>query len=104
MVTCNETMAVPPRHDDRRAQEREIQEYLRSSADVKRATAERCAPAVAEAARLLCAAIAGRGRILLCGNGGSAADCQHMAAEFVSRLTADFARPAIAAIALTTDT
>ena len=42
--------------------------------------------------------------MLLGGNGGSAADCQHMAAEFVSRLTKDFERPALPAIALTTDT
>jgi D-sedoheptulose 7-phosphate isomerase len=46
-----------------------------------------------------------RGRkLLLCGNGGSAADCQHMAAEFVSRLHRDVERPALPAIALTTDT
>lgn len=43
-------------------------------------------------------------KVLLCGNGGSAADCQHVAAEFVSRLTKDFDRPALPAIALTTDT
>lgn len=42
------------------------------------------------------------GKVLLCGNGGSAADCQHLAAEFVGRFLRD--RPALAAIALTTDT
>src|ERR1035437_3915907 len=42
-------------------------------------------------------------RLLLCGNGGSAADCQHIAAEFVSRLERDFDRAALPAIALTTD-
>jgi D-sedoheptulose 7-phosphate isomerase len=42
------------------------------------------------------------GKVLLCGNGGSAADSQHIAAEFVSRFLFD--RPAMAAIALTTDT
>ncbi len=42
------------------------------------------------------------GKILLCGNGGSAADCQHLAAEFVSRFQME--RPALSAIALTTDT
>ena len=42
------------------------------------------------------------GKILLAGNGGSAADAQHLAAELVSRLCYD--RPALAAIALTTDT
>lgn len=42
------------------------------------------------------------GKILLAGNGGSAADCQHIAGEFVSRF--EFDRPGLAAIALTTDT
>ncbi len=41
-------------------------------------------------------------KILLCGNGGSAADCQHMAAEFVNRFLLE--RPALAAMALATDT
>ena len=44
------------------------------------------------------------GKVLLCGNGGSAADCQHMATEFVSRLSKEFERPGLPAIALTTDT
>ena len=44
------------------------------------------------------------GKVLLCGNGGSAADCQHIAAEFVSVLNQSFLRPGLAAIALTTDT
>ncbi len=44
---------------------------------------------------------AGR-KLMVCGNGGSAADAQHLVAEFVSRLTID--RPALRAIALTTDT
>jgi D-sedoheptulose 7-phosphate isomerase len=42
------------------------------------------------------------GKLLLCGNGGSAADCQHIAAEFVVRY--ELKRKALAAIALTTDT
>ncbi len=44
------------------------------------------------------------GKLMICGNGGSAADSQHVAAELTSRLTKDFERPGIAAIALTTDT
>jgi D-sedoheptulose 7-phosphate isomerase len=48
--------------------------------------------------------VAKGGKIMLCGNGGSAADSQHMAAEFTSRLRASLERPPIAAIALTTDT
>jgi D-sedoheptulose 7-phosphate isomerase len=43
-------------------------------------------------------------KILLCGNGGSAADAQHIAAEFVSVLRPGFLRPGLGAIALTTDT
>jgi D-sedoheptulose 7-phosphate isomerase len=78
--------------------------HLRVSAEVKNKTAEACAADMARAAELIAGAVADGAKILLCGNGGSAADCQHMAAEFVSRLTADFVRPGIAAIALTTDT
>lgn len=44
------------------------------------------------------------GKILFCGNGGSAADSQHLAAELVVRLRSSFPRPAIPAIALTVDT
>jgi D-sedoheptulose 7-phosphate isomerase len=48
-------------------------------------------------------ALRGGGKILLCGNGGSAGDAQHLATEFVSTLTVDRRRDAIPAIALTTD-
>jgi D-sedoheptulose 7-phosphate isomerase len=44
------------------------------------------------------------GKIMFCGNGGSAADSQHLAAELVVRLRSSFNRPAIPAIALTVDT
>jgi D-sedoheptulose 7-phosphate isomerase len=81
-----------------------VRAHLRASADVKNKTAESCASEIARAAAAIAESIAGGGKILLCGNGGSAADCQHMAAEFVSRLSSDFLRPGIAAIALTTDT
>ena len=81
-----------------------VRTHLAASADVQRLAAEHCAQDVVDASRLMAASVKAGGKILLCGNGGSAADCQHVAAEFVSRLTADFVRPAIAAIALTTDT
>jgi D-sedoheptulose 7-phosphate isomerase len=74
------------------------------SAEVKLLAAEHCAAAVVAAANLAAGSLAQGGRLLLCGNGGSAADCQHIAAEFVSTLSQDFLRPALAAIALTTDT
>lgn len=57
---------------------------------------------VAAAARLLAGALKGGGKILLFGNGGSAADAQHLAAEFVNRFQIE--RPPLAALALTTDT
>jgi D-sedoheptulose 7-phosphate isomerase len=81
-----------------------VREHMRNSAEVKTKTADACAADIVHAATIIAGAIRSGGKILLCGNGGSAADCQHMAAEFVSRLTADFVRPGIPAIALTTDT
>ena len=56
---------------------------------------------VVEAARRMAVAVARGGKILLAGNGGSAADAQHWAAEFVNRFLMD--RPPLPAIALTTD-
>lgn len=55
------------------------------------------------AAFLIADSIKAGGKLMLCGNGGSAADCQHMAAEFVCRLTGERERPALPALALTTD-
>jgi phosphoheptose isomerase len=81
-----------------------VQAHMLGSAEVKREVAEKCANSILAAARLIVGTFRMGGKVLLCGNGGSAADCQHMAAEFVSRLTKDFERPALPAIALTTDT
>jgi len=78
--------------------------HLRASAEVKCTTAEVCSSEITRAAEVIANAIAAGGKVLRCGNGGSAADCQHMAAELVSRLTSDFVRPGMPAIALTTDT
>ena len=57
---------------------------------------------VAAAARLLAGTLQEGGKVLLFGNGGSAADAQHLAAEFVNRFRIE--RPPLAALALTTDT
>jgi D-sedoheptulose 7-phosphate isomerase len=81
-----------------------VQRSLQRSADLKRQTAISCAEAVAEAARLIADTFQAGGKVLLCGNGGSAADCQHVAAEFVSRFRREVERRALPAIALTTDT
>jgi D-sedoheptulose 7-phosphate isomerase len=58
--------------------------------------------AVVQAGKLIAEAMKAGRKLMVCGNGGSAADAQHLVAEFVSRLTVD--RPALRAIALTTDT
>ncbi len=59
-------------------------------------------PHIEQAARLMAITLAKGGKILLCGNGGSAADAQHIAGELVNRFLLD--RPPLPAIALTTDT
>ena len=81
-----------------------VRDYLRESAELKRRVAEDCTDSILAAARLIAEAFRAGGKVLLCGNGGSAADCQHMAAEFVSLLRTTFERPGLPAVALTTDT
>ena len=83
---------------------RKIETHLLQSADIKKQTAASCAQSIAEAAHFIAGAFLSRGKLLLCGNGGSAADCQHMAAEFVSRFSKNLERRALPALALTTDT
>lgn len=78
-----------------------IQQIAQESIDTKRAFFDSHADAVARAAEILITAIQAGGKVLIFGNGGSAADAQHIAAELVNRLNHD--RPPIAAIALTTD-
>jgi phosphoheptose isomerase len=80
-----------------------IRAHLVESAEVARRVAADQAGTIAAAADLIASAFRRGGKVLLCGNGGSAADCQHLAAEFVNRLTKDFPRPGLPAIALTTD-
>jgi D-sedoheptulose 7-phosphate isomerase len=78
--------------------------YLDDATALMGSLASSCLEDVLAAADLLVEAfIAGRA-LLICGNGGSAADAQHLATEFVSALTLDHPRPAMRAIALTTDT
>jgi len=83
---------------------RKIETHLLQSAEIKRQTAASCAGSISKAADVIAEAFLSGRKLLLCGNGGSAADCQHMAAEFVSRLSKDLDRRALPAIALTTDT
>jgi len=74
--------------------------HFRESIAVKEAAAA-LAPAIAEAAAHISAALSAGGKVLSCGNGGSAADAQHFAAELVGRFERE--RPGLAAVALTTD-
>ncbi len=60
------------------------------------------APAIARAAGMMIGCLRSGGKILICGNGGSAADSQHIAAELVGRFKRE--RKGLAAVALTTDT
>jgi len=77
--------------------------YLREAASTMQATLDRCLDDVVAAADVLTASFRGGGKLLICGNGGSAADAQHLATEFVSTFTIDNPRPSIPALALTTD-
>ena len=76
---------------------------LEASAAIKQLILKSCSKEISAAADLLIDTLT-RGRtILLCGNGGSAADCQHLATELVIRMNPALKRPGLPAIALTTD-
>ena len=79
-----------------------ITAQLEDSASVKRKMMVSCVDSIVSAAELMIETIKSGAKILLCGNGGSAADSQHLAAELVSKLKLE--RSAIPAIALTTNT
>ena len=75
---------------------------LRELADTARRTLERIAPDLERAAAMVLDTVRREGTLFFCGNGGSAADAQHMATEYVIRYARN--RRAYPAIALTTDT
>jgi len=79
-----------------------VRELLEESARVKRALSSSSAEAIARAASVLVDAFAAGRKALLFGNGGSAADAQHIAAEWTGRLSRE--RPALPALALTANT
>jgi len=80
-----------------------IARILRSSARVHEETAATLCAEIAQAAQLIIDSMRDGGKLALCGNGGSAADAQHIASELVGRFQIDGRRP-LPAIALTTDT
>ncbi|MEK9935911.1 MAG: SIS domain-containing protein [Rhodobiaceae bacterium] len=81
-----------------------LRELLMKSAEVKRRTADTCSAGAMEAAHMIAASLQAGGKLMLCGNGGSAGDSQHLAAEFVATLDHRRPRAGLAALALTTDT
>jgi D-sedoheptulose 7-phosphate isomerase len=81
-----------------------IKDSLSESSETKLKIIDQCSGDIEKGADLLIDAFREGKKLLLCGNGGSAADCQHIAAEFIIRLSHDLKRPALPAIALTTDT
>ena len=81
--------------------EQRIEQHFIDSADLKYKSAQILSKPIAAAVQAILASVTSGGKVLACGNGGSAADAQHFAAEFVGRYERE--RPELAAIALTTD-
>ena len=82
--------------------ESRIEQHFIDSADLKYQAAPVLSKPIAQAISAIVASLTSGGKVLACGNGGSAADAQHFSAEFVGRFERE--RPELAAIALTTDT
>lgn len=80
-----------------------IQSQLNESAEIKKKIFDMCTKDILRAVDAIISAFYNKRKVLLCGNGGSAADAQHIATELVIRMN-KAGRPAIPAIALTTDT
>jgi D-sedoheptulose 7-phosphate isomerase len=81
--------------------EQRIEQQFIDSADLKYQAAQALSKPIAAAVGAMLMCVTGGGKVLACGNGGSAADAQHFAAEFVGRFERE--RPELGAIALTTD-
>ena len=81
--------------------EQRIQQHFIDSADLKYQAAQSLTKPIAAAVQAILASVTSGGKVLACGNGGSAADAQHFSAEFVGRFERE--RPELGAIALTTD-
>jgi D-sedoheptulose 7-phosphate isomerase len=81
--------------------EQRIEKHFIDSADLKYQSAQTLAKPIAQATEALLACVTNGGKVLVCGNGGSASQAQHFAAEFIGRYERE--RPELAAIALTAD-
>jgi len=78
-----------------------VRSHFQDAIALKQRMSETMAPAIARAGAALAEAFRRGNKVLACGNGGSAADCQHFAAELVGRFERE--RPGLPAVALTTD-
>jgi D-sedoheptulose 7-phosphate isomerase len=83
------------------SQEAQVLSHFADSARLKQESAKVLAAPIARAIALMSGSLQAGGKILACGNGGSAADAQHFAAELVNRFERE--RPSLAGLALTTD-
>lgn len=93
---------VKGRRYHREMLESRIEQHFIDSADLKYQAAPVLSKPIVQAISAIVASLTSGGKVLACGNGGSAADAQHFSAEFVGRFERE--RPELAAIALTTDT
>jgi D-sedoheptulose 7-phosphate isomerase len=84
--------------------EKFITESLKESSETKLKIGQGCKEDILKAVNIISEVFRNGNKLLLCGNGGSAADCQHIATELMIRLSYHIQRPALPAIALTTDT
>jgi D-sedoheptulose 7-phosphate isomerase len=80
-----------------------IKKEIEESIDLKNRIKEELAEKIIEVAHALADCIKNGGKLLLCGNGGSAADAQHFAGELVVRLSSDYTRSALPAITLSSN-
>jgi D-sedoheptulose 7-phosphate isomerase len=80
-----------------------ITESLKDSSAIKLKVLEICYEDIIKASEMILDVVKNGNKLMLCGNGGSAADSQHLATEFMIRLSHDINRKAIPAIALSTD-
>lgn len=81
--------------------EQRIEQQFIDSADLKYQAAQALSKPIAAAVGVMLMCVTGGGKVMACGNGGSAADAQHFAAEFVGRFERE--RPELVAMALSTD-
>jgi len=78
-----------------------VKQHFKASIETKQQAMEALSPSIVNAAEMICRSLDKGGKVLSCGNGGSAGDAQHFSSEMLNRFERE--RPGLAAIALTTD-